>query len=104
MQRLPKNLTNTLLTNALVTYYTVPTNTITTISACTFTNITAGAVTAKITIGALVYLSDRVISAGESYIFGGVIGHSMAAGTVVQASAGALTSINLLLSGYETNP
>ena len=113
MQRLPKRLVDgSQLTAAAATYYTVPTNTLTTISACTLTNTTAGAVTATVHLvpsggsatASNMILSARTLAAGESFNVGSAIGQTLAAGGTLQALAGAVTSISLVASGYETNP
>jgi hypothetical protein len=49
-------------------------------------------------------LSARVIAAGESYNVSSAIGQTLAAGGMIQALASAATSINLVASGYATNP
>jgi hypothetical protein len=113
MQRLPKRIVDgSQLTAAAATYYTVPANTLTTISACTLTNTTAGAVTATVHLvpsggsatASNMILSARTLAAGESFNVGSAIGQTLAAGGTLQALAGAVTSITLVASGYETNP
>lgn len=112
MQRLPKRLVSgAQVADTATTYYTAPANTRTTISACTLTNTTAGAVTATLhlvptggTAGAdNCILSARTIAAGESYNVAPAIGQTLEAGGMIQALAGAATSITLVASGYETN-
>lgn len=113
MQRLPKRLVDgSQLTTSAATYYTTPANTLTTIAACTLTNTTAGPVTATVHLvpsggsatASNMVLSARVIATGESYNVGSAIGQTLAAGGTLQALAGAVTSISLVASGYETNP
>jgi predicted phage tail protein len=113
MQRLPKRLVDgSQLTTSAATYYTTPAGTITTISACTVTNTTAGVVTASVHLvpsggsatASNIVLSARGIAAGESFNVGSAIGQSLATGGTLQALASAGASINLVASGYETNP
>ena len=113
MQRLPKQIVPAIqLTNAVVSYYSVPANTITTISAMSLINTTAGAVTATVHLvasagspsAANMILSARTIAAGESYNVSSAIGQSLPAGAMIQALSGANTSITFVASGYETNP
>lgn len=111
MQRLPQRLVaGSQLTASAATYYTAPANTLTTISACTLTNTTAGAITATLYLvpsggsatASNCILSARTLAAGESFNVGSAIGQTLLAGGTIQALASAITSINLVCSGYET--
>lgn len=109
-QRLPKQLLCTELTTvASASEYTAPANTRTTISACSATNKTATAryVTATITPSggtARNICYQRVIAAGETFNIPGAIGQSLEAAGKLSVLAEANTAIDLVVSGYETNP
>lgn len=112
-QRLPKQLVNGVaLAAAAAVLYTVPANTICTISAATLTNSTATARNVTMHLvpaggapsAANMILSARVISPGESYNVAQAVGQTIPAGATIQALADAAGAVNLVASGYETNP
>lgn len=112
-QRLPKQIIpGVTLAAAAAALYTVPANTITTISAATLTNSTATARTVTMHLvpaggtpsAANMILSARTISPGESYNVAQAIGQTIPAGATIQALADVAAAVNLVASGYETNP
>ena len=109
MQRLPKQLSTTELTGTTAVQYTAPTNTRTTISAASVTNKTGTARWYTVTVtpsgGSAYYVAFQlVLGAGKTAIVTGLIGHTLDAGGAVNAFAEVGSAIDMVISGYETNP
>lgn len=109
MQRLPKLLSTNELTTASVDQYTAPANTRTTISAATATNKTATARYLTVTItpsggSARNVCYQRVVAPNESFVVHGLIGQTLNPADKFTAIAEANSAIDLVVSGYETNP
>lgn len=110
MQRLPKQLLCTELTTVSTgAEYTVPTNTYTTISSMSMTNKTGTARYVTVTITpsggtARNIHYQRVVAAGETFVAYGAIGQTLAAGGKVSVLCEANSAVDIVASGYETNP
>lgn len=90
------------LTNAAATQYT-STNITTIIDSFKLVNVTAGAVTATVSIGADAagtrFISARSLAPGETYNCPEMVGQVLIAGQTIQAYASANTSVNIRASG-----
>jgi len=103
----PKALIDTAqLTNAAATVYT-STNIVTIIDSFKLVNVTAGAVTATVSIGADAagtrFISARSLAPGETYNCPEMVGQILNAGQLIQAYASANTSVNIRASGRQVS-
>lgn len=109
MQRLPKQIAAVELAAAVTDIYTAPANTKTTISACSATNKTASARNITVTIKPAGGMARNVayqmtLAAGETRAVHGALGQTLEAGGVLAAGSDATTSVDFVVSAYETNP
>lgn len=109
MQRLPKQLAATELGAATADLYPVPANTRTTISACSVTNKTAVARLVTVTIKAAAGTARNVaynmsVPAGATRVVSGALAQTLEAGAVLAGFADAAGAVDIVASGYETNP
>ena len=110
MQRLPARLlAGELTTTAADTTYTSPALTRTTIAACSVTNKTGTAKYVTVTItpsGGSAYniCYQRTVQPGETLNVPGAIGQSLNIGDAIAFTAEAATTLDLVMSGYTTQP
>ena len=109
MQRLPKLLAAAELGAAAATLYAAPANTRTTISACSVTNKTGVARLVTITVTASGGTARNVaynmsVPAGATRVVSGALAQTLEAGGVLAGSADAAGAVDIVASGYETNP
>lgn len=109
MQRLPKQLAATELGAATTDLYSAPANTRTTISACSVTNKSGVARLVTITLKASGGTARNVaynmsVPAGATRVVSGALAQTLEAGGVLAGFADAAGAIDIVASGYETNP
>lgn len=107
MQRQPNQLLCVELTTVAQTY-TAPTNTKTTISAATVTNKTGTARYVTVTTtpsggSAKTLVYQKVIPAGATEVLFGLVGQTIKPAGTLDALAEANTTLDLVVSGYETS-
>ena len=109
MQRLPKQLAAAELAAASADLYSPPANTRTTISACSATNKTVTARLVTITVKAAGGTARNVaynmnVPAGATRVVSGALAQTLEAGGVLAGFADAAGAVDIVVSGYETNP
>jgi hypothetical protein len=109
MQRLPKQLAAAELGAASADLYSAPANTRTTISACSVTNKSGVARLVTITIKAAAGTARNVaynlsVPAGATRVVSGALAQTLEAGGVLAGFADAAAAVDIVASGYETNP
>jgi hypothetical protein len=109
MQRLPKLLAAAELGAGAAALYSAPANTRTTISACSVTNKSGIARLVTITVTASGGTARNVaynmsVPAGATRVVSGALAQTLEAGGVLSGSADAAGAVDIVASGYETNP